>query len=91
MLNSKLLDKLDALQAKLQSSINFFQTGYYRKISKKISDPSASPKYYWTLLNTLLNGRKIFCIPPHFHDNKFIIDFKERAKSLTRTLQNIVH
>ena len=25
MVNSKLLDKLDALQAKLQSSINFFQ------------------------------------------------------------------
>ena len=36
MVNSKLLDKLDALQAKLQSSINFFQLKYYRKISKKI-------------------------------------------------------
>ena len=36
MLSSKLLDKLDALQAKLQSSINFFQFEYYRKISKKI-------------------------------------------------------
>ena len=35
MVNSKLLDKLDALQAKLQSSINFFQLKYYRKISKK--------------------------------------------------------
>ena len=34
-LNSKLLDKVDALQAKLQSSINFFQFEYYRKIFKK--------------------------------------------------------
>ena len=33
-LNFKLLDKLDALQAKLQSFINFFQFEYYRKISK---------------------------------------------------------
>ena len=32
---SQLLDKLDALQAKLQSSINFFQFNYYKKISKK--------------------------------------------------------
>ena len=55
MVNSKLLDKLDALQAKLQSSINFFQFKYY-KISKKLSDPSSSPKCYWTLLKALLNG-----------------------------------
>ena len=47
--NSKLLNKLDALQAKLQSLINFFQFKYYKKISKKLSDPSTSPKCYWTL------------------------------------------
>ena len=41
-LNSKLLDKLDAFQAKLQSSINFFQFEYYRKISEKISHPLES-------------------------------------------------
>ena len=68
------------MQAKLQSSINFFQFKYYRKISKKLSDPSTSPKCYWTLLKTLLNGRKIPCIPPLFHDNKFITDFKEKSE-----------
>ena len=47
MVNSKLLDKLDVLQAKLQSLINFFKLKYYRKISKK-SDISTSPKCYWT-------------------------------------------
>ena len=46
MVISQLLDKLDALQAKLQSSINFFQFNYCRKISKKLSDPSTSPKCY---------------------------------------------
>ena len=80
MVNSKLLDKLDALEAKLQSSINFFQFKYYRKISKKLSDTSTSPKCYWTLLKTLLNGRKIPCISPLFHDNKFITDFKEKRE-----------
>ena len=83
MLNSKLLDKLDALQVKLQSSINFLQFEYYRKISKKnkkLSDPSTSPKCYWTRLKTLLNGRIIPCIAPHLHDNKFITDFKEKSK-----------
>ena len=80
MLNSKLLDKFDALQAKLQSSVNFFQFKYYRKISKKLSDPSTSPTCYWTLLKTLLNSRKIPCISPFFHDNKFITDFKEKSE-----------
>lgn len=34
MLNTELFDKLDALQAELQSSTNLFQFEYYRKISK---------------------------------------------------------
>ena len=29
---------------------------------------------------TLLNGRKIRSIPPLFHDNKFINDFKENSE-----------
>ena len=33
MLNSKLLDKADALQGKLPNSINFFKFEYYMKIS----------------------------------------------------------
>ena len=81
MLSSKLFDKLDALQGKLQSSTNFFQFVYYRKISKQLSDPSTNPKCYWNVLKTLLNGTKIPCIPPLFQDNKFITDFKEKSKT----------
>ena len=40
MLKSKSLYKFDALQAKLQTSINYFQFTHYGKISKKISDLS---------------------------------------------------
>ena len=58
MVNSKFLDKIDGLQAKLQSPINILQFKYYMKISKKLSNPSTSSKCYWNLLKTLLNGRK---------------------------------
>ena len=54
----------------------FVKFEYYRKISKKLSDPSISSKCYWTPLKILLNGRKIPCIPPLFHDSKYIADFK---------------
>ena len=80
MVNFKLLDKLDALQAKLQSLIIFFQLKYYKKILKKLSDTSTSSKCYWTLLKTLLNGRKIPCIPPLFQDHKFVTDLKEKSE-----------
>ena len=58
MLNSKLLDKLDALQTKLQISITFCQFEHCRKISNIY----LIHQRFWTLLNILLNGRKMFCI-----------------------------
>ena len=64
MVNSKLLHKLDAFQAKLPSLINFFKFKYYRKTPQKWSDPSTSPKCYWTL----------------FHENEFIADFNEKSE-----------
>ena len=45
MVSFKFLDKIDGLQAKLQSPINILQFEYYRKISKKLSDPSTSSKW----------------------------------------------
>ena len=68
------------MQAELKSSINFLKSNYYRKISKKISDPSTSLRCCLTLLKTLLNGRKIPFISPLFQDNRFITDFKEKSE-----------
>ena len=39
-----------------------------------------SPKCYWTLIKTRLDGRNIFCILLLFYDNKFITDFKEKSE-----------
>ena len=38
-----------------------------------------SPKSYWSILKTFLNNKKIPCIPPLLHDDKFITNFKEKA------------
>ena len=32
------------------------------------------------MLKTLLNDKKIPCIPPIFHNNKYIVDFKEKSE-----------
>ena len=42
-------------------------------------EPSTSPKTYWSVLNlsiTIKNTR----IPPIFHENRFVNNFKESAE-----------
>ena len=41
---------------------------------------SINTKCYWSLLKTFLNNKKISCIPPLSHDDKFVCDFKEKSK-----------
>ena len=55
----------------------FFQVIIWLKI---LVDPLTSPKTYWSILKTFLNNKKISCIPPLFHENKFITNFKEKAE-----------
>ena len=79
------------LNYKVQSS--FFNFSTIRRSQKNLSDPSTSAKSYWNLLKTLLNGRKIPCMPPLFHDDKFFTGFKEKSEILNWFFakQNSVH
>ena len=43
-------------------------------------DPTTCPKVYWSILKTLLNNKKIPCIPPVYHNNNEITDFQEKAQ-----------
>ena len=68
------------LNYKVQSI--FFNLNTIRKSQKNsiILILFTNSKCYWALLKNLLNSRKIPCIPPFFHDNKFIIDFREKSE-----------
>ena len=43
-------------------------------------DPTTSLKAYWSILKTILNNKKIPCIPPIYHNDNYITDFKEKAQ-----------
>ena len=43
-------------------------------------NPKTSLKTYWSILKTLLNNKKIPCIPPLLQDNKYVTDFKKKAE-----------
>ena len=70
-----------SFQSQLSSLITNLGNKYYSKVAKKLLDPSTSPKTYCSILKTFLNNKKIPVIPPIFHDNKFITDFKQKAET----------
>ena len=49
------------------------------RISNKLMDPTIIPKAYWSILKTFIN-KKILCIPPIYHNNNYITNFKENAQ-----------
>ena len=38
-----------------------------------------NPEKYWALLKIILNGKKIPCIPPIYHNDKFVSDIKKKC------------
>ena len=42
--------------------------------------PMASLKTYLSILKTLLNNKKITCIPALLQGNKYVTDFKKKAE-----------
>ena len=68
------------LQNQLIQSIHTAKQRYFKKISKKLCDPLTSTKCYWSLLQAILNEKKVPCIPPIFHNSKYVNDFKEKSE-----------
>ena len=48
-------------------------------MTNKLINTQKSSKAHWSLLKDFLNNKKILLIPPLFHKNRFITDFKEKA------------
>ena len=73
------LKQFQFLQTKLSSLIEESKNQYYTHLSHKLLDPKTSQKLYWSILKTFLNNKKIPCIPPLLHQDKFVTDLKEKA------------
>ena len=86
--NSSNLGRLSSPQNKLSSLIKTSKQKYFSKIAKKLSDPSISSKNYWFILKSFLKGKKVPCIPPIFHENKFVTDVREKAELFTSFFAN---
>ena len=43
-------------------------------------EPSTSPKTYWLVLKSFLRNKTLPSIPPIFHENRFVTNFKEKVE-----------
>ena len=78
--NSELRKNLSSLQQRLCDLIDKGKQIYFLRLTQKLNTIQESTKAYWALLKIFLNNRKIPVIPPLFHNNKFVTDFKEKAE-----------
>ena len=78
--NSRYFEYFQCLQNLLGVSIDASKERYYSRLCKKLMEPSTSPKKYSSVLKSFHNNKKISCIPAIFHENRFVTNFKEKAK-----------
>ena len=78
--NSLYFEYFQFLQNLLGVSIEASKERYYSRLCKKLMESSTSPKKYSSVLKSFHNNKKITCIPPIFHENRFLTNFKEKAK-----------
>ena len=71
--------KLETLQNLIYETLESCKSKYYENISNTLCSKAIAPKYYLSLLKTMLNNKNVPCIPPIFHDNKFVTDFTKKV------------
>ena len=86
--NAKLFNKVEYLQNELKSLIEANKEKYYSRISKRMMNPLTSTRTYWSVLKSFLNNKKIPCIPPLFHEIRYIIKCKDKTELFNNFFTN---
>ena len=77
--SNMLATKPETLQKLIYKTLESCKSKYCENISKNLFSKAIAPICFWSLLKTILNDEKVPCIPPIFHDNKFVTDFSKKA------------
>ena len=79
------------LQNHLNQSIQIAKQNYVNKIAQRLGDPNTSSKCYWSLLKTLLNGKKIIVFLLYFMVINLLLTFKKKVRfSILFSLTNVL-
>ena len=70
---------LHSLQQHLSKSIENAENKYFFRISGTLNNLNTGTNCYSSLIKTLLNGKKLPCVPPISNTNTYVTDFKEKC------------
>ena len=84
----KLFNKVEYLQNELKTLIEANKEKYYSRISKIMMNPLTSTKTYWSILKSFLKNKKIPCIRPLFHQNRYISKYRDKAELFNNFFAN---
>ena len=82
--------RLDAFRIECQQAIEMTKLSYLANLGDKLNNPNTSQKYYWKVINRVMNKCRAPKIPPILVNNMFIINCKEKAKHFNDVFQNSV-
>ena len=82
--------KLETWQNLIYETLESRKNNYYENISKKLCSKAITPKYYWSLLKTMLNDKKVLCIRLFFTITNLLQILVKKPISLILHLQNSV-
>ena len=76
--NNSFLNKqlLQSLQQHLSKSIENGKNKCFFRISEKLNNPNTSRNCYWSLIKTLVNGKKSTLHSSIYDNNRYVTDFK---------------
>ena len=66
---------------KVEEMIISSEEKYYNNLGLNLNNPRTHCKTYWSLLKTLVNGRRVSLVLPIQIGDKFIATFTENAKA----------
>ena len=69
------------LNHKIEEMIIWSKEKYYSILGLRLNNPRAHCKIYWSLLKTLVNGRRVPLIPPIQIGDKFVTNFTEQDRA----------
>ena len=72
--------RLVIFRMECQKAVDKAKHDYLLKLGNKVYDPATSQKYYWKILNQVMNKSRAPKIPPLLFNNAFILNCAEKAK-----------
>ena len=75
--------RLDHFHTECQEAVETARLTYLTNMGNKLNNPNTTQKYYWKIINKVMNKCKAPKIPPLLINNVFILNCREKAKLFT--------